>query len=169
MGPEVQRLLLLFHGLLHPLREVTIIPPLPQHSIRPMTQHPSYALCPDGSALGMRWLVMVVILFGTIISAVGGTNSHGLASMATALQVTRLSSDESHEHLHVNSGGESAMVSQSAETDLPHHGADHSHDKAHALPVAWSSAAPQLPGWRGLIRPWIEMVQASRLERPPIG
>lgn len=134
-----------------------------------MTQHFSYALRPDGSALSVRWLVMVVILFGTIISSVGGTNSHGLASIAPALQVARLSSDESHGHQHVNSGGESTMVSQSADTDHPHHGADHSHDKAHALPVAWSSAAPQLPRWRGLIRPWIEMVQASRLERPPIG
>lgn len=134
-----------------------------------MTQHLSYALRLDRSALGVRWLIMVVMLFGTIISAVGGTNSHGLASMATVLHVTRLSSDESHGHLHVNTGGESAMVSQSADTDHPHHGVDHSHDKAHALPVAWSSAAPQLLGWRGLIRRWIEMVQASRLERPPIG
>ncbi len=169
VGPEVQRLLLLFHDLPHPLRGDTIIRSSPQHSIRPMTQHLSYALGLDRSALGVRWLIMVVILFGTIISAVGGTNSHGLASMATVLQVTRLSSDESHGHLHVNTGGESAMVSQSADTDHPHHGVDHSHDKAHALPVAWSSGAPQLPGWWGLVQPRIAVVQASRLERPPMG
>ncbi|MDP3172064.1 MAG: hypothetical protein Q8M91_17165 [Polaromonas sp.] len=111
----------------------------------------------------------MVILFGTIISSIGGTGSHGLAVIAAAHHVAPFSSDESHGHVHEDSGGELAMVNQSAGADHPHHGADHSHDKAHALPVAWSSAAPQLPGWWGLVQPRIEMVQASRLERPPMG
>ncbi|CAN5440134.1 hypothetical protein BH10PSE16_BH10PSE16_10490 [soil metagenome] len=133
-----------------------------------MTQHPSYALRPHRAALGMGWLVLVVILFGTIISSIGGTSSHGLAAFPTALHVTPFSSDESHEHVHEDEG--IGLVTQSAGADHPHHhGADHSHDNAHALPVAWSSAEPQLPGWFGLVRPWIEMVQASRLERPPMG
>ena len=35
--------------------------------------------------------------------------------------------------------------------------------------VVWSTAAPPLPGSFGLVRPWRKMVQASRLERPPMG
>ena len=133
-----------------------------------MTLLVSCSLRPDGAALGVRWLVLVVIMVGTIISSIGGTSSHGLAAFPAALHVTAFSSDESHEHAHEDEGIE--LVTQSAGADHPHHhGADHSHDKAHALPVAWSSAAPQIPGWFGLVRPWIEMVRASRLERPPMG
>lgn len=132
-----------------------------------MTLHLSYSLRPNRAALGMRWLVLLVIMFGTILSSIGGTSSHGLAAFTTALHVTPFSSDDSHEHAHEDEG--IGLVNQSAAADHPHHGADHSHDKAHALPAAWSSSAPQLPGWFGLVRPWIEMVQASRLERPPMG
>ena len=124
---------------------------------------------PTGAALGVRWLVVVVIMVGTMISSTGGTRSHGLAAIAAALHATTSSADEQHGHVHEDRGGELAMVDKSAGTDHPHHGTDHSHDNAHALPVAWSSAAPQLPGWFGLVWPWIEMVQASRLERPPMG
>ena len=131
-----------------------------------MTQHFSCALRLQRATLGMRWLVLVVIMFGTNISSIGGTRSHGLAAFPTALHVTAFSSDASHEHMHEEGTG---LVTQSAGADHPHHGADHSHDKAHALPVAWRSVAPQLPSWFGLVRPWIEMVQASRLERPPMG
>lgn len=135
-----------------------------------MTPHLSYALRPNRAALGMRWLVLVVIMFGTVISSIGGTSSHGLAAFATALHVTPFSSDESHEHAHEDQDEGIGSVTQSAGVDHPHHhGADHSHDKAHALPVVWGSVAPQVPGWVGLVRPWIEMVQASRLERPPMG
>lgn len=136
-----------------------------------MTQHLSYALRPNGAALGLRWLVLVVILFGTIISSIGGTSSHCLAAIAAALHVTPASLDTSHEHMHehAHEDGGIGLLTQSAAADHPHHGADHSHDKAHALPAIWRSAAPQLPGWFGLVRPWIEMVQASRLERPPMG
>jgi hypothetical protein len=129
---------------------------------------PSF-LRPTGAALGMRWLVVVVILFGTMISSIGGTNSHGLAVIGAALHATPSSLDGPHGHVHEDQGGELAMADQSAGADYPHHGADHSHDKAHVLPVAWRSPAPQPAGWRVLVRPWIQMVQASRLERPPMG
>ena len=137
-----------------------------------MTQHLSYALRPHRAVLGMRWLVLVVIMFGTIISSVGGTSSHGLAAFQAAHHFTPTSLDTSHEHVHEHAHEDEGMglVTQTAGADHPHHhGADHSHDKAHALPVAWRSTAPQLPGWFGLVRPWVEMVQASRLERPPMG
>ena len=136
-----------------------------------MTQHLSYTLRPHWAALGMGWLVLVVIMFGTIISSIGGTSSHGLAAFPAALHVTPTSSDTSldHAHEHTHEDGGIGGVTQSAGSNHHHHGADHSHDKAHALPVAWSSAAPQLPGWFGHVRLWIEMLRASRLERPPMG
>ena len=142
-----------------------------------MTQQLSYALRPHRAVRGMGWLVLVlvvvVIMFGAIISSVGGTSSHGLAAFAAALHVvTPASLDTSDEHMHDQALGDEGIgrLTQGAGADHPHHhGADHSHDKAHALPVAWDSVAPQLPSWFGLVRPWIEMVQASRLERPPMG
>ena len=137
-----------------------------------MTQHISYALRPHRAALSVGWLVLVVILFGTIISSIGGTSSHGLAAFQAALHITPTSLDTSDEPVHEHAQEDEGIgwVTQGAGADHPHHhGADHSHDKAHALPVAWRSVAPQLPGWFGLVRPWIEMVQASRLERPPMG
>jgi hypothetical protein len=118
----------------------------------------------------MRWLALVVIMFGTIISSIGGMNSHGLAAIAAAHHAAPSAADETHGHVHKDDrGADVAMLEPSAGADHPHHGADHSHDKAHALPVAWSTAAPQLPDWRVRVRPWIEMIQASRLERPPMG
>ena len=118
---------------------------------------------------------MAVILFATIISSIGRASSHGFAAFPAALHVTATSLDtfqeRMHEHVHEHAHEDGCIggVTQSAGADHHHHGADHSHDKAHALPVAWSSAAPQLPGWFGHVRPWIQMVQASRLERPPMG
>jgi hypothetical protein len=134
-----------------------------------MTLRPSRSLRPNRAALGVRWLVLVTIMFGALISSIGSTSSHGLAAIAAVLHVAPSFSDESHGHSHEDLGGELAMVDASASADHHHHGADHSHDKAHALPLAWRSAAPQPPSWWLLVKPWIEMVQASRLERPPMG
>ena len=136
-----------------------------------MTQHSSYALRPHRAALSMGWLVLVVILFGAIISSIGATSSHGLAAFPAALHATPASLDISREHVHEQAHEDEGIESanQSAGADHPHHGTDHSHDKAHVLPALWHSVALQLPGWFGLVRPWIEMVQASRLERPPMG
>lgn len=137
--------------------------------LRPMTRPVTLSLPSFGSALVMRWLVLVVIVLGTVISSIGGTSSHGLAAISATLHAAASSPDEQHGHVHEDQGGELVMVDQTAAADHLHHGADHSHDNAHVPPVAWRSVAPQLPGWWGLARPWIEMVQASRLERPPMG
>jgi hypothetical protein len=134
-----------------------------------MTLLASFSLRPAGAALGVRWLVLVVILFGTILSSMGSTSSHGLAAIAATSHTASSSLDESHGHSHEDQGGEWVMVDNSASADHPHHAADHSHDKAHALSVSWRSATPQPSSWRGSVRPWIEMVEASRLERPPMG
>ncbi|WP_341904063.1 hypothetical protein [Polaromonas sp. YR568] len=123
---------------------------------------------PTRAALGVRWLVLMVILFGALVSSVGNTNSHGIAALSAAHE---------HSHSHEDAHGSADEASDAGWTiagpaaplDHPHHGADHSHDKAHASPLAWPSATPQLPVWFGVVRPWIDMVQASRLERPPMG
>jgi hypothetical protein len=117
----------------------------------------------------MRWLILAVIMFGTILSSIGSMNSHGLAAIGTAIHADVSVSDEMHVHAHGDRGGEIAVSDQSAGMDHPHHGADHSHDNSHALPITWPSTATQLRSWKLQVRPWVEMVQASRLERPPMG
>lgn len=134
-----------------------------------MTLRVSSCLRPTGTVLGMRWLVMVVLMFGTVISSMGLTNSHGLAAIAATHHLAPSSFDEQHGHAHGNLGDEFEAVDASASAGHPHHALDHSHDTLHALPVAWTSPAPQLSGWWVLVRPWVEMVRASRLERPPMG
>lgn len=132
-----------------------------------------HSLHPDWAALRVRWLVLLVMMLGTVISPVGSLTSHGIAGMTHGLHAAATTSDLSHElahgHAHDDVDSASATVSLDATVDHPHHGADHSHDKAHVPPTAWRSVPPQLPGRVGHIRPWIEMVQASRLERPPMG
>ena len=137
-----------------------------------MIRRISSPLHPTGFALSMRWLALIVIMFGTIISSMGDTRSHGLAAIAnhavSALQEPHRS-DQQHQHLHEEQGGELAMVEKSQSADHPHHETDHSHDKAHAPSVAWHSAAPPSSSWTAPVRSAIEMVQATRLERPPKG
>ncbi len=120
----------------------------------------------------MLWLLLWVILFGTVVSSVGSMYSHGIAAIAAVSHVSAASSDTEHGHAHSHGredgDGERVEVSHGASTDHSHHGADHSHDKVHALPITWSVAAPQLPVWIGQAMLRIEMVGASRLERPPM-
>lgn len=125
--------------------------------------------CPSRAALAMRWLVLAVILFGAIFSSIGSMNSHGLAAIGAALHADSSAPDEAHGHVHGDRGGEWVVSDDSAGTDHPHHQADHSHDHPHGLPIQWATAATLLPSWQSQVRPWIEMVQASRLERPPMG
>ncbi len=137
-----------------------------------MTGPGSTSLHPTRFELSMRWLVLIVIMFGTFISSMGDTRSHGLAAIAShavfALQEPH-SSDQQQQHLHEDQGGGLAMVEVSPSADHPHHETDHSHDKVHAPAAAWNSAAAQPSSWTAPVRPWIEMVQATRLERPPKG
>ena len=136
-----------------------------------MTRHFPYALRLPRAALGLWWLVLAVILFGSVVSSIGGTSSHGLAAFPTALHASLAPLNTSREHVHAHAHDDEAIESamlQGAAADHPHHGADHSHDKAHVLPALWSSAALPLAGRFGRARSWIEMLQASRLERPPM-
>ena len=117
----------------------------------------------------MVWLVLAVIMFGAIISSIGSVNSHGLAAIGTAFHAGSNTSDGLHGHVHGDRGGETVVSDQSEGADHPHHQADHSHDNSHALPIVWSSTATLVRSWQLQVRPWVEMAQASRLERPPMG
>lgn len=113
-------------------------------------------------------MVLIVIVVGTIISSIGLTSSHGLAAISAGHPSASQPADEPHGHSHGDQDDEDAAVDGLLGGDHAHHAVDHSHDKAHALPGRWHSAATQTPGWCGQVRPWVEMVQASRLDRPPM-
>lgn len=129
----------------------------------------SSSMRPSLAALGMRWLVLAVLMVGTIISSIGSMNSHGLAAIETTRHAESFATDKAHGHVHGDREIELAISDLSAGADHPHHEADHSHDNSHALSITWGSAATLLRSWQLLVRPWTKMVQASRLERPPMG
>ena len=66
-----------------------------------MTPSHTRSTRPDRVALGMRWLVLLVIHFGTLLSSVGGMTTHGIAAIAAVSQVSPASSDTEHGHVHV--------------------------------------------------------------------
>lgn len=105
-----------------------------------------------------RWLVLLALIAGTVLAAMGNVKSHGLAELVAVHQHAHSHEDDSH---HPPSD-----VNTTA--DHTHHGADHSHDKAHALPHAWACMAAQPPDWVNAPRLWVELVEAFRLERPPM-
>ena len=121
------------------------------------------------TALGMRWLVLVVITIGIIASSIGITTSHGVAIMAALHESEPPSFESLHGHDHAQQGGELAAAHEIPIDEHPHHGMDHSHDTAHCVTFAWSAASPEFPGWEVMVPPSIEMGQTYRLDRPPMG
>jgi hypothetical protein len=117
----------------------------------------------------MRWLVLIVITFGTVVSSIGLTSSHGLAAIVESHQSALTSAEDLHGHEHADQGVEVSAAGERASGEHPHHAMDHSHDLAHHLHLAWGAASPKLPNWEVMVRPWIEMGQAYRLDRPPMG
>ncbi|HQX59064.1 MAG TPA: hypothetical protein PLJ46_20180 [Burkholderiaceae bacterium] len=108
-------------------------------------------------------------MIGPVLSTIGGMNSHALAAIGIALHAESSVQNETHGHVHDDRHVESTIGEQGVVADHPHHEADHSHDKSHALPLRWSAAETLPRSWQLQVRPWIETVQASRLERPPMG
>jgi hypothetical protein len=108
----------------------------------------------------LRWLVLLVLIWGTLASSMGLTTSHGLADLAPAAHGA--TSSNSHGHSH----DEDVQVVEPA-GGHPHHAADHSHDKAHALPEQLTVApAPSLERIAAA-QPWVPGLEAGRLDRPP--
>jgi hypothetical protein len=129
--------------------------------------HPS--TLPTLAVLGMRWLVLIVITLGTVVSSIGFTSSHGLAALVESHQSALTAHEDPHGHEHGDQGVEVSETDERASAEHPHHAMDHSHDIAHHLPLAWGTASPQLPNWEVMVRPWIELGRAYRLDRPPMG
>lgn len=105
---------------------------------------------------GLRVWVVLLLLAGSLLSALGHLNSHGLAAMAVA------------QHGHAHDDGDGAAAGLDA-TQAQHNNADHSHEKAHALPGRWAVPMPAGAVRRPLAHPlgpdWI----AAGPERPPRG
>ncbi len=124
-----------------------------------MTTRTSLPARPAALTRGLRWLVLLALVVGTVLAAMGQVKSHGLAELVAAQQDAHSHEDDAHDH-HPSGINTAA--------DHAHHGADHSHDKAHALPHAWNCATVQPPSWTSTPRHWVELVEAFRLERPPM-
>ena len=124
---------------------------------------------PTLAAMCMRWLVLIVITYGTVVSSIGLTSSHGLAAIAESHQSMPTALEDNHGHEHAVQEVEVSGADERASGEHPHHAMDHSHDMAHHLPLAWGAASQQLPSWEVMVRPWVEMGQAYRLDRPPMG
>lgn len=124
---------------------------------------------PTLATLGMQWLVLIVIVLGTIVSSIGLTSSHCLAVIAASHESVLPSSENSHGHVHADQGIQFVVADDSSSAGHPHHGMDHSHDIAHHLFLAWSAASPQPFSWEKAVRPWTDLGQTYRLDRPPMG
>ena len=123
------------------------------------------------ASLGLRWLVLMVITLGMVISSVGMTTSHGVAVVAAshASMSTPLEDGHGHGHVHTDEGLDVLMAEAGSGGEHPHHGADHSHDTAHPLHLAWLAVSAYSPRWGVMVRGLIEMGQPYRLDRPPMG
>jgi hypothetical protein len=134
-----------------------------------MTVFAHYPTLPTRPTLGMRWLVLLVIAIGMIVSSIGFASSHGIAAIASADESVQNFAANSHAHVHSDQANEISEAVESSNGEHAHHGMDHSHDTAHHPPETWGAVSSQLPSWELMVWPWIEMGQAYRLDRPPMG
>lgn len=132
---------------------------MPSRSPYPVQRRSSFSL-------GVWALILLGMLFGTMVSSMGGVTSHGLAAFAASQHHVDDLALDAHSHSHEEDDVKPA--SSDAGAEHAHHGADHSHDKSHvpshAMTVAMSMAASR----PATARPWVELVAAFRLERPPM-
>lgn len=103
----------------------------------------------------VRWVVLVALLLGALLSAFGTASSHGVAALAAVGHDT----DNAHGHSHEDD--------EPAAPSHPHHAHDHSHDKAHALPPGVAAWGPWPDAWSATAPAWVERLTPYRLERPP--
>lgn len=108
----------------------------------------------------LRWLVLVALIWGTLVSSVGLATSHGLAGLAVAEH--SVASDDAHGHAH----DEDVPIADPA-GGHPHHAADHSHDKAHAVPEQLAVAPAASTERIAVVQAWVPGLDADRLDRPP--
>lgn len=116
--------------------------------------------------LGLCALILLGMLFGAIVSSMGGVTSHGLAAFAATQHNVDGISVDVHGHSHEDDDAKPAFSDAGA--DHPHHGADHSHDKSHVPSSAITIAISMAASRPATARPWVKLVEAFRLERPPM-
>lgn len=116
--------------------------------------------------LGLCALILMGMLFGAIVSSMGGVTSHGLAEFAASQHNVDGISVDVHGHAHDDDEAKPAL--SDAGVDHPHHSADHSHDKSHVPSSAITIAISMAASRPATVRPWVELVEAFRLERPPM-
>lgn len=98
-----------------------------------------------------------MVAIGLMLAQSGHLKSHGLADLALALHEACCDTeDQGHEHGRADEGG-----------DLEHHGPDHSHDKLSTLIGAARLPVMSVEPLHPASRRWLQLITASRLERPP--
>jgi hypothetical protein len=125
---------------------------------------PAQALAsrPRWLSRGLRLGVLIAVLLGTLLSTMGALQAHALAPLE-ALQQVQGEHGDAHGHAHVDDHRAIA-----AEGGLHTHlGSDHSHDKAHALPVMPSLGPLAAPLGKPTVLAWADRLMVHRLERPP--
>ncbi|MCM2342252.1 hypothetical protein [Rhodoferax sp.] len=116
--------------------------------------------------LGVCALILLGMLFGAIVSSMGGVTSHGLAEFAASQHNVDAIAVDAHGHSHDDDDARPALLDAGA--DHPHHSADHSHDKSHVPTTAITVAISMASSRPATARQWVELVEAFRLERPPM-
>ena len=149
-----------FHVDSYPPPQVTIRRPSPHRPTVKSSAHPD-APRPPWLGRSMRACVLLIILFGTLLSSLGVLQTHALAPL-DAIQIAQAEQDDSHGHPH--EGDPLAAYEGASHTHL---GSDHSHDKAHALPAMSGLGMSAAPPWRPRTRAWIDRLMTHRLDRPP--
>lgn len=136
---------------------------------QPMTPMQPRSPCPvqrhSRFTLGVCALILLGMFFGTMVSSMGGVTSHGLAEFAASQHNVVDISPDVHGHSH-DDDDKPALSDAGAEH--AHHGADHSHDKSHVPSHAMTVALSMASSRPATARPWVELVEAFRLERPPM-
>ncbi len=129
----------------------------------------AHAVRPKWLGRSMRAWVLLVILFGSLLSSLGAVRSHALAALETARH-TQVAHDAAYPsahddaHGHTHEGDALAAHEGGLHTHL---GSDHSHDKAHALPAMQSVPVSTAPLWKPRSHAWIDRLLTQRLDRPP--
>lgn len=116
--------------------------------------------------LGVCALILLGMLVGAFISSMGGVMSHGLAEFAAGQHNLDGISVDAHGHTHDDDDAKPAL--SDAGVDHPHHSADHTHDKSHVPSNALVVAILMAANRPTTARQWVELVEAFRLERPPM-
>lgn len=107
-------------------------------------------------------LAALLLLLAALITPWGLATSHGAAALSAAVHGASWSNADSHGHSHVDEVA-------SAATAHPHHGSDHSHDTAHALPLALMALGQTVPRWTDWSAGTPPVPDLAGLERPPKG